>query len=80
MRVFEAGDDICRDARFLAWVVEQGLEPNRIYRMDVGETTATVYEFRLDAKGKFINQNGQVARREPYVVAIKSQPPRAGKL
>ncbi len=57
-----------------AWAVSEGLDPNVIYRLEIYEGRARVFEYVKDEKGtRYIV--GRPERRKPYDVAITSLPP-----
>lgn len=77
-----------RYARLLAWVREQGLVPEDIYRLEVyhlkGKPTAQVFEYAYDEQGnrycEVAHDHTQLggcrsAKREPRSVVVSGLPP-----
>ncbi|MCK2214277.1 hypothetical protein MF672_010810 [Actinomadura sp. ATCC 31491] len=77
-----------RYARLTTWVREQGLDPERIYRLEVyliDTPRARVFEWKQDEQGrrycevehdhKARYEACRIAQREPYAVILKALPP-----
>lgn len=85
MAVYDTREDAWRhlsDERreeFCTWLGDHGLDPNRIYRVEVGVLNAKIFEFAVDDSGTMYKDpaTGEAAKREPYKIPVISMPPLA---
>lgn len=71
MKVFTPDHKEARSDGFRAWLRSNGLDPSRIYRLELDGTTATVFEYLLrDGKFYVNDARDDVARRAPYQVQV----------
>ncbi|MFI6819253.1 hypothetical protein ACIBG7_43180 [Nonomuraea sp. NPDC050328] len=85
LAVFDSRDDAWYELvrlgqanAFRAWVESQGLDPREIYRLEiylVDCPSARVHSYAKDANGKHYLDGTDIARREPYEIALSSLPP-----
>ena len=63
-----------------AWMRSQGLDPVNIYRIEIhplDSPRARVYEYDRDEAGRMRLVGDDIAKREPYDLALSSLPPDA---